>query len=228
MERRIVGSIESTLNNKLRSVDARLGRLSNDFSQLSQAAKVAKESGAAAPSNSQITAATTDAKRKQLKEEFPEWAEALDELQAEMVSRIPKIDFTQQMKLEQKFSQQLEGQKLEAQRQAFLARQMARLDMEYPDWEATIVSEPYKQWLSQQPEEVKVLTNSERAVDALRVLDAYSQATSPSATNQPAGNSRLIGNRKRLESAITPTQGRAPARSSTKTEHEEFLEAFRS
>jgi hypothetical protein len=215
--------IENTFNNRLRTVEGTIGNLKQTVTAFSVAAKTAEQQGSDAPNAKQMQeAAISGAKLKQLKEEFPEWAEAIEETRDLVMKQMPDVDKyrVQIQQLEQR-AQQLSQDSV---RNAYLARQMARLDMTHPDWEQTIRSTPYQNWLRTQPNEIQALTQSENAVDALRVLDSYvAHAEQSPLTAQ----SRQSSNR-RLSSAIAPTGGRTPVRSIPQTEHEAFLAAFKS
>jgi len=50
----------------------------------------------------------------------------------------------------------------------------AKLDASHPGWRDTVRTVEFRAWLAQQPPSLQALTESERAVDAMFVLDLYS------------------------------------------------------
>jgi uncharacterized protein YcbK (DUF882 family) len=220
----VASKVEGAVSQRLRTVEGHIGglkqSLSQQLSEFSAAAKTAETQGAEAPSATQMAGALqSGAKLSQLKEEFPEWAEAIEESMQTVMSRIPAPDTERFTRLEA----MAQTAQQDSQKQAYLARQMARLDILHPDWEQTIRDQNYQQWLREQPREIQALTESENASDALRVLDAYVAATEQ---QDLTAQSRQSTNVRRLSSAVLPTKGRTPSRSTPKTEHEAFLEAF--
>ena len=229
----VAGKVEGTIGTRLRNVEGSIGGMKQKLDTFSAAAKTAETKGAEAPNAQQLQdAAKSSEKLKALKAEFPEWGEALEETRDQVLSQIPKfneVEYKQRISNLEKQAKNAEQRAVNAEQQAvrnaFLARQMSRLDATYPEWETTIRSDEYKGWLSKQPQEIQVLTQSENATDALRVLDAYvAHSGSTDLTAQKGRQS----NTKRLETAVTPTHGRTQTRSQPKTEHELFLEAFNS
>jgi len=216
--------VEGSVSQRLRTVEGHIGNLKQTLTQqmndFSAAAKTAEIQGADAPSAKQMAGALQSGEKlKQLKEDFPEWAEAIEESMQTVMSHIPAPDL-------ERFSQ-LEAMARTAQadskNQAHLARQMARLDILHPDWEQTIQEPKYQSWLREQPRELQVLVESNNASDALKVLDAYVASTEQ---QDLTAQGRQNENVRRLSSAVLPTRGRTPSRSAPKSEHEAFLEAY--
>ena len=217
LEEKLAAQIEQKLSGRLRNIEGHIGGLKHNLSQLSTAAKAAEEQGADAPTKAQMSEAKqSGAKLAALKEDFPEWAEALEETLSAVNSR-PQLD---EGAINQRIQSIEENSRAEIQK----ARQLARLDNAFPDWEQTINSEQYNTWLSNQPHDIQALTSSEKATDALKVLNAYADSTQASNPDLTAQSRQ----RNRLESAVTPTQGRPATRKKPTTEEEEFLAAYKS
>ncbi|TFH85264.1 hypothetical protein EQG41_18295 [Billgrantia azerbaijanica] len=219
LEERLTSQIEQRLSGRLRNIEGHIGGLKHNLTELSAASKAAKEQGGEAPSKAQINEAMQSGEKlTALKDDFPEWAEALQEGLDAVASRIPQID-------EGAINQRLESTEQTAQQLMQRARQMARLDNTHPDWEQTIQTGAYQNWLANQSEETRQLAeSSESAADAIKVLNAFQEHTQASAPDLTAQRRQT----SRLESAITPTTGGQVTRRQPKTEHEEFLEAFNS
>ncbi|GAA0586706.1 hypothetical protein ACFQH5_20230 [Halomonas salifodinae] len=218
LEERLMSQMEQRLSGRLRNIEGHIGGLKHNLTQLSAASKAAREQGSEAPSKAQINEAMQSGEKlKALKDDFPEWAEALQEGLDAVASRIPQID-------EQALNQRFQSTEQAAQEQMRTARQLARLDNAYPDWEQTVQTDAFQNWLANQPEDIQQKTSSENAADAIAVLDAFQEHTKASAPDLTAQSRQ----KTRLESAITPTTGGQVTRRQPKTEHEEFLEAFNS
>lgn len=216
LEERLISQMEQRMSGRLRNIEGHIGGLKHNLTELSAASKAAREQGGEAPSKAQINEAMQSGEKlTALKDDFPEWAEALQEGLDAVASRIPQID-------EGAINQRLESTEQTAQQLMQRARQMARLDHVHPEWEQTIQSDAYQNWLANQPADIQQLTSSENAADAIKVLNKFQEhheASAPDLTAQRRQTSRL-------ESAITPTTGGQVTRRQPKTEHEEFLEAF--
>jgi hypothetical protein len=208
---KIAPQMEQRLSGRLRNIEGHIGGLKHNLNQLSTAKAAAEAQGADAPTKAQISEATqSGVKLSALKEDFPEWAEAIEESMSAVASRIPQVD-------ENAINERIRSSETRA-------RQLARLDMAHPDWEQAIQSEQYQNWLSNQPNDIQALVNSENASDAIKVLNAYVDSTSASTPDLTAQSRQ----RNRLESAVTPTAGGQATRRQPKTEHEEFLSAYNS
>jgi hypothetical protein len=205
---------------RIRDLSGEVGGLRQKLESMATAQAAAQDAGAAAPSTQQIKeASTSGAKLAALKEDFPEFAEALEEV----LSTHTQPDLSE---WERKLQAAEEDRKSTADKLETLA-EMRRLDKAHPDWEEVVSQTPYHEWLQTQSEQIRhVALNSKNAEDAIKILswykasDQYKSLTS-SAPTAPSGRQN-----SRLESALTPTSGAQVTRKQPKTEHEEFLEAF--
>jgi hypothetical protein len=221
LEEQLTAKIEAKLSGRMRNIEGHIGGIKDSLGKMTSAAKAAEKSGAEAPTGAQIAEAVkSGSKLAQLEEDFPEWAEAIKETRDSVLA--------QQSVREKTLTTQLEAARREAQDMAHRARQMAQLDNAHPDWEDIIKSKEYKEWLPVQPKELQALTASQKASDALKVIDAFKAAAPASAsTNALTAQRRQTTTQRRLENAVMPTNGRTPVRTQPKTEHEEFLAAFK-
>lgn len=213
MEPEILSRVEQKLSGRLRNLEGNFGGMKQKVEMLATAQAAARETQGETPTASQIKEAAKDGeKMQQLREDFPEFAEALDE-RLNVLSQGDNEELKTKLSAAEKTanSTATELQKLQ---------QIRRLDRHHPDWEDIIQTEQYTNWLYNQPQNViQAANNSINADDAIAVLNMYKQATKP---EQP----KTSRSTKRLEDAITPTQGghRSPSR---KTEYEEFEAAFK-
>lgn len=215
--------VAQEFSGRLRNLEGNVGGIKQKLDQLSTAKQAAESQGADAPTNTQIKEAMESGdKLNSLKDDFPEWAEALQEGLDRVAQRIPNVNVDD---INQRLNQNAEAAEQSTAKAVYLARQMQKLDSQYPDWEETIQSDQYINWLHNQPPEIQAKTDSEDARDALEVLEKYHTETSqPDLTAQESRQK----NHQRLEQAVAPTSGQTTRRQQHKTEHEEFLEAFQS
>lgn len=178
------------------------------------AATEAKKAGEEAPSKAAITAAVKDSEKwKQLKSDYPDWAEAMEEqfgdVRAQLASAKP-IDTA-------KLRGEIEGNifKSLGSRDAAIraeARQMAVLDVYHPDWETTVASKEFLEWQKTIPAELYALRKSPKASDAKKLIDAYAEHAKKAA--------KAAANKQRLEDAKTPKGEPAPGTEREATEEE--------
>lgn len=181
---------------RMRNIEGHIGGLKSMMEKGFAAAKATAAAGADAPTDKQITQAHTPEKWKQLKEDFPQWAEAVEEFVASRPA--PKVDapkfdadsFRKQM-FEELVQPALRVTALEA-------RESAKLDLKHEGWEERVGSAEFSGWLETQPEDVKKLIESPYFKDADRVLVAFGEFQKAQAEKQRK--------RDRLETAA-PVQG---------------------
>lgn len=205
--------MENRMATRMRNVEGHLGGLK---SQMMQAKTEAAADGETAPTATQIKDATgrkgSTGKLDALREEFPEWADALDEL-ADNYSSVssPQVEtFTR------------EEVSFLLQDATTRAVEMAKVHIAHPGWEDTRNTPEFVQWRDSQPETTQVLADSPKAADAIKMFDLYKEATQPPA---PANKGKT---RDRLKRSVAPrTTGAAPVQH-VPTEEEDFLAAFNS
>jgi len=188
-------AIMDTMAARLKQTESRIGAMQN---KLSAAEKAAQEKPPAPTKEEIEKAAAENQSWEALKEEFPEWAEAIDDRFAKTSTEFDK----RQKALEE--SQLLSSQQFE-KKVADLADTIAEtkektvLSLKYPDWETTILTPEYTDWIKTQPEEVRQKTRSTLAKDAISVLDDFSNKQ----TKKPPAE--IAAERKtRLEEAVVP------------------------
>ena len=127
----------------LKGIDERLKRTEGRVGALQSALDTAKNvsrTGGAAPSQAQVQqAAVTTERWVKLKEDFPDWAEAMEE----RFAALPKSGTVDVEKLKQEVSETV-GTRI--QESARLAREFAKLDRKHEDWETTVGTPEFKAW----------------------------------------------------------------------------------
>lgn len=181
------------LQHHVMSAEGRMAAMQQEANQARQAATQE------APSQTAIvSAAKNPEKWEQLKQDFPEWAGAMEEFVASKIGN-------QQQGLT---PQQVAGyvQQQVAQTKAEMGRLMeeARIEGKYENWRDTVNTTEFAQWFTVQSPNTRALADSSTARDAIRMLDMFSSSRSVSATDikQERG--------ARLAAAATTRTGQTP------------------
>lgn len=140
----------------------------------------------------------------EFKEEFPEFAAALDE-------RLSEID-VREKRFEERFGN-LENQVQPLQEQAYqsaIKLEYSALAAEHPDYETVAVSPAFNEWLGLQPLPVQQLIDSNSAADAAYLLSSFKRDTGTnSGSSEPQINQQ---NRSRLQSNVAVQSKRTARR----------------
>lgn len=203
-------------NQKLKHSEAsqrgRLGAYQRQINQLqSQLQQTQNTSGSQPKSEDQQRQEAADAAGvkdwEALKADFPEVAKALDaRLEADAKQR--EADRQRQAQLEQQIVQlQSAVQPIQQQAQdQYLQTQVDALSARHPDWREVVSAPAFAEWLDQQPESLRRLTNSNDAAEAAALMDLYK-----SQTGQGADSNSADKRQERLASAQTVSRrGAAP------------------
>jgi len=186
------------LGQRFRSFEGRLGAVQNAIAAANAAAKA---SGTTAPTEKQLTdAMQSTGKWDALMADMTDWKEAFEErlaAHAATLSRAaPSVDVDGIKKdLATGFTKSVQ-EIAEASTQK--ARQLAQLDIKYPTWEADIKTQEFDGWIKAQAPEIRALTESERATDAMKVLDAFAEHRKAVEKQEK--------NRARLAAVVAPKQ----------------------
>lgn len=168
-----------------------------------QQARAAQQSVAPqdAPSQGSIaTAAKNPEKWEQLKQDFPEWASAMEEYVGSKVGNAAAGQGLTPEQVQVYVQQQLADTRAEMNKLI----EEARVEGKHEDWKQTINSTGFAQWFAVQSPEIRALADSPLGRDAVRVLDLYQEATKTSAVDiRQERNSRLAA-------AATTRTGQTP------------------
>lgn len=157
------------IDRRLKPLEGRVGAIQRDIQLQKNAAEQAAKQVSDAPSKEQMAKAAKDEDEwNQLREEFPEWAEALEKkttgLREELKSEIDAI----------KSSAAPAGDidsRLEKMR---LDYEVKLLTIKHPDWRQKTASPEYQAWLAQQPDDVRdTALNSNDAMECIEILDKF-------------------------------------------------------
>ena len=188
-----LGAVD-TIGQEMKMWSGRVGALQRELqmqkNQASEAAKLVQE----APSKAQMAeAAQDDETWKELREEFPEWADALDnrtsKLRDELMGQINTL------------RQQPQAVDLDGLRKEY---EVKLLTLAHKDWRETVNSPEYSAWLQTQPYDVQQRAlESTDALDCIAVLDAYKSSKKDVA--------QVVTKRKeRLAASVTAPGGGRP------------------
>ena len=198
-----------SLSKQLASINGHIGGLKSQQQEmkaaLAGARAAAVSEGKDAPTTEQVERARTDSARwKQLKEDFPEWAEAVDERLADLQRSLPREAPVNPADLEAQIAKRVE-ERIQTSTQAARdeARVLAVIDAKHDGWEETINTPEFAAWYRTQPAEIQRLSASPKAKDAIRMLDLYAEHKTKQA--------QKAEREKRLDRAITPQGATATA-----------------
>ena len=187
-----------TIGNEVKQWSGRVGAIQRELQLQRNAAEQAAKTVSEAPTKQQMAeAAQDDEAWSELKDEFPEWADALEKRTG---------------KLEKKFSEQIESlrqQQPQAPDLSALRREYDQklLTIKHPDWRELVASPEYQEWLNKQPGDVrqKALESTD-ALECIEVLDQFTAAKSPV-------KDVVDKRRERLANSVSAPSGGRPVRS---------------
>lgn len=135
----------------------------------------------AAPTQTDIAKATANPEKwDQLKQDFPEWAEAMEEYVGFKVGQPSQgVSEDQLNKLIEERTEKIRAEALEA-------IEYAKLETKHGDWRETINSDDFVKWVGSQPVDVYNLIDSPKAADAVKVIDLFKQSRAPATTTTVA------------------------------------------
>lgn len=182
-----VGGIQK-LEHRLKSAEGRIAA----FNTGKAAARDAAAAGGEAPNAQQIERAIEGGgeKWKQLAEQFPDWADALEE----RIAALPRAE-----------PQHIDVDAITehvAQRTAIdpeVIVQHVTTELKHPGWKKTLKTDEFKAWYQTAPADIRAAGASDSADDAIKVLDAFKAHTARQQIQQRSTS--------RLEAATAPTRG---------------------
>ena len=179
----------------VKTAEGRVAAMQREFQQGRQAAT----SVDAAPSQGQMAAAAKNPEKwEQLKQDFPEWAGAMEEYVGSKLSGMQSG--VQAMQVVDYVQQQLAAEREHMK----TAIEEARVEGRYENWRDTVNTPEFAQWFAIQSDEVKALADSSAAKDAIKMLDMFHKLSAKPATEikQERG--------ARLAAAATTRPGQTP------------------
>lgn len=173
----------------IRSLEGRYGNINSKVNNVLDTVK-AQTSGGTSPTSSEIKSAMMDqAKMDELRGEYPEWAQFID-------AQLHNIDQKLNNKFDEKINSGVDQVKESVMR--------SYLDTRHKNWKNTINTDGFMGWYNQQDEETRRLADSERAVDAIALLDMFEESA-----RNPAAKPDIQDTRKPAPERETPDEGKA-------------------
>ena len=194
-----LATANAQLLHHVKTAEGRVAAMQREFQQ----ARMAQQQVAPqdAPSQGQIAnAAKNPEKWEQLKEDFPEWAGAMEEYVASKLGSVQSQQGLDPQQVAAFVQQQVELTKAEMKQ----AIEEARVDGKYENWKDIVNTLEFTQWFTVQTPEIRALANSDSARDAIRMLDLFHDTKRRSASDikQERG--------QRLAAAATTRPGQTP------------------
>lgn len=197
---------------RIRNIEGHIGGIASQLKTIQAASKAVEKTGIEAPTAAQVEQAVTSKRWDEIRQDYPEWAEAMDErLAAERAaSKAPAVDLdgirkevgTTVSSAEEKFRQELRK------------RDELLVEFKHPGWKDVARSAEFNAWFKAQGADIQRLAESEDAMDAIRLFDTYKSVKKTVKQDKE----------QRLRSAVTP-QG-SPARPPTINDEDAFNQGF--
>lgn len=202
------------LAERLKQAERRIGSITNQLHEATEVAKTAKKEGDDAPTKEQIDAAAEDAEEWQaLKEDFPEWAVAIDKRLASKTNEIADLK-TKIATIEQGGGN---AQELEQRLSKTL------VSIQHPGWEETVKTTEFTDWIVQQSKEDQEKCGSWNPLHAIEILDKF-ESRENGGTPQLTAAQIAANRKKRLNAAQNPSGNRVrqPAKNPDDMTDEEY------
>jgi hypothetical protein len=212
-----------TIEERLKQTERRIGSIQNEFHAAKQAASEEKDK---APSKEEMADASKSKEAwDELKDDFPEWAEAIESKlaanSAELSKKLPDMTELKETLLKETLS------RMQNQQGAFIsnaALEERLLSFKHPDWKETVKGSEYQAWIKEQPQDVQEKHyNGQSADEATFVLDRFKEFQSTGKSPQEIAAAR----KKRLKQAETKTSGgrrQTPQKSESDMSEDEIRE----
>jgi hypothetical protein len=190
-------SANTQLLHHVKTAEGRVAAMQREFQQARQAQQTVAPDDA--PSQGQMSAAARNPEKwEQLKQDFPEWASAMEEYVGAKLSNVQ--GGVQALQVADYVQEQLATVKADMR----VAIEEARVEGKYDDWRTTVATPEFSQWFALQPAEVRSLADSTAGKDAIKMLDLFSTAKA-----KPASEIRQERG-ARLAAAATSRPGQTP------------------
>jgi hypothetical protein len=156
----------------VKTAEGRVAAMQREFAQ----AKAAQQSVVPqeAPTQGQMSAAAKNPEKwDQLKEDFPEWAGAMEEY---VTAKMAGVSQQQQSLTPEQVAGYVQQQVSESRQEMARELEKARIEGKHDDWETTVNTPEFANWFSVQTPETRALAGSPAAKDAIRMLDMFQSA----------------------------------------------------
>jgi len=210
---------------RIRTLEGQYGDINGKLNQLIKKLDSSPKAESGQPSSAQVMeAATGGEKFDEFKEEFPEWADVLQEqlgMQGNAIlAKIPNVD---------KLQQQVAGLKGEMADLTEQGRQMAVLDLKHDGWEDTVKTPAFRKWSAIQSPDMQALADSPKARDAVTMLDKFEADRTAAQEKAEKRKERSRLAKERLEGSVVPitSGGGNDRRPATKSEEDAFEQGYK-
>jgi hypothetical protein len=154
-----------------------------------------------APSQGQIAAAAKNPEKwDQLKEDFPEWGDAVEEF---VNSRLGNAQ-QQNGLTSENVANFVEAKVAETRAEMTKLLEEARIEGKYEDWKGIVNTPDFAQWYAVQNPQIRALADSTSSKDALKMLDLFHETKKRSAADIKQEREQ------RLAAAATTKPGNTP------------------
>lgn len=154
------------------------GRVAAMQREADMARRAQQAAGNDAPSQKQIaTAAKNPEKWEQLKQDFPEWATAMEEFVAVKLSSVQQGNgLLPADKVAEIVTGHLDKQIGQTRAEFTKALEEAKVEGKYEDWRDVVKSQDFVAWFKLQASDTQKLAESPLGRDAIKLLDLYEKA----------------------------------------------------
>jgi hypothetical protein len=188
--------------NLLHHVKTTEGRVAAMQREAEQARRAQQTVGnTVAPSQGQIAAAAKNPEKwDQLKEDFPEWGDAVEEF---VNSRLGNAQ-QQNGLTSENVANFVEAKVAETRAEMTKLLEEARVEGKYEDWKGIVNTPDFAQWYAVQNPQIRALADSTSSKDALKMLDLFHETKKRSAADIKQEREQ------RLAAAATTKPGNTP------------------
>lgn len=153
----------------VKTAEGRVAAMQREFEQARRAQQQVATNDA--PSQNQMAAAAKNPEKwEQLKQDFPEWAGAMEEY---VTSKLGAIPPQQQGLTPEAVAEFVQGKVAEVQADTNRRIEEARIEGKYENWRDLVNTADFTNWFAAQQPEVQALAQSPQARDAIRMLDLF-------------------------------------------------------
>ena len=197
---RAIAQLDSNFKSQLRDLNGKFGGLNQQIGTLKSEVAAAKVTAVSddAPSKNQIDNASQNlTKWNQLKDDFPEWAEAIEQRFSSQPKQAAPV--AKPAEVETKADTRIDDMALQLE--------TMRTKERHPDFDSVVKSDGFKVFMAGLPVRLQELASSPKAEDAIFLLDHY-KSTAGLKTSQ-----QVVAERQgKLRNAVSPVRGQATPR----------------
>lgn len=178
---------------RIRKAEGRLGELNSTLKQQTAVAQQVRDAGGDAPTTTEIREAQNDPEKvRQLREDYPDFAEAIEELVSHRLKeRQPKAPVEKE---EAKPAEEQPEPSLEQSVEALANQKL--VEFAHEGWQKTVTTPHFLGWFNRQPDEVKALAMSTHPKDAIALLDAYKGVKAKPSKTDNLRSAAAIGSKR--------------------------------